>query len=813
MKYTADCKVIEVLNLSDEQLIELSKKNVLSLSLEEMKAVQSYFKKLKRNPSDVEIETIAQTWSEHCKHKTLTGIIEYTEEREGEKTKKTYNNLLKETIFKATVELNKKWCLSVFKDNAGIIEFDLENGVAFKVETHNHPSALEPYGGSATGIGGVIRDILGVGLGAKPLANTDVFCFGDFGIEASKIPEGVHHPKRIMKGVVSGVRDYGNRMGIPTVNGAICFDDGYTANPLVYCGTMGIIPKDKIYKEVKPGDLILVVGGKTGRDGIHGATFSSVELDKESDVSAVQIGNPIIEKKVLDTMIKARDLNLYRAVTDCGAGGLSSAVGELGSKTGAVVYLDKVPLKYDGLRPWEIWISEAQERMVFAVPPEHKEEIIEVFEKENVEAVCIGEFTNEGKLTLLYNGEVVTSVDMEFLHEGVPKPVKRAVYKMKEEKIQEPVKMNSSEISISLKALLADLNVCSREWIVRQYDHEVQGQTIIKPLQGNNIEISGPGDAAVIFPYTVVKDTKRGIVLSNGLNPQYGKINPYKMAASAIEEALRNAVAVGADIRRISLLDNFCWGNPNDPEILGSLVCAAKACYKISKAFDIPFISGKDSLHNEYSIDGKKYSIPSALLISAMGVIENVENTITMPLKNDGNKIFVLGLTRNELGGSVFAKIKNICSGIVPDVYPKESKNVMEKIYQAVSENLIESCHDCSEGGIAVAVSEMAFSAGKGVKIDIDAVKTSYVLKGKEEIREEMTPAEILFSESNGRFVVEVKSDNEEKFGKIFKGTAFSEIGCVSNDKEVIFESKKNKVKIQEDFKVLLNSWRSTINW
>jgi len=813
MKYTADCKVIEVLNLSDEQLIELSKKNVLSLSLEEMKAVQSYFKKLKRNPSDVEIETIAQTWSEHCKHKTLTGIIEYTEEREGEKTKKTYNNLLKETIFKATVELNKKWCLSVFKDNAGIIEFDLENGVAFKVETHNHPSALEPYGGSATGIGGVIRDILGVGLGAKPLANTDVFCFGDFGIEASKIPEGVHHPKRIMKGVVSGVRDYGNRMGIPTVNGAICFDDGYTANPLVYCGTMGIIPKDKIYKEVKPGDLILVVGGKTGRDGIHGATFSSVELDKESDVSAVQIGNPIIEKKVLDTMIKARDLNLYRAVTDCGAGGLSSAVGELGSKTGAVVYLDKVPLKYDGLRPWEIWISEAQERMVFAVPPEHKEEIIEVFEKENVEAVCIGEFTNEGKLTLLYNDEVVTSVDMEFLHEGVPKPVKRAVYKMKEEKIQEPVKMNSSEISISLKALLADLNVCSREWIVRQYDHEVQGQTIIKPLQGNNIEISGPGDAAVIFPYTVVKDTKRGIVLSNGLNPQYGKINPYKMAASAIEEALRNAVAVGADIRRISLLDNFCWGNPNDPEILGSLVCAAKACYKISKAFDIPFISGKDSLHNEYSIDGKKYSIPSALLISAMGVIENVENTITMPLKNDGNKIFVLGLTRNELGGSVFAKIKNICSGIVPDVYPKESKNVMEKIYQAVSENLIESCHDCSEGGIAVAVSEMAFSAGKGVKIDIDAVKTSYVLKGKEEIREEMTPAEILFSESNGRFVVEVKSDNEEKFGKIFKGTGFSEIGCVSNDKEVIFESKKNKVKIQEDFKVLLNSWRSTINW
>jgi len=813
MEHTDKCRVIEILNLSDEQLLELSRKNVLSLSLEEMKAVQNYFKRLDRNPSDVEIETIAQTWSEHCKHKTLTGIVEYVEEKNGGKTKKTYNNLLKETIFKATVELNKKWCLSVFKDNAGVIEFDVNNGIAFKVETHNHPSALEPYGGSATGIGGVIRDILGVGLGAKPLANTDVFCFGDPGIEASKVPEGIHHPKRIMKGVVSGVRDYGNRMGIPTVNGAVCFDEGYMANPLVYCGTMGMIPKDKIDKKVESGDLILVVGGKTGRDGIHGATFSSLELDKESDVSAVQIGNPIVEKKVLDTMIEARNLNLYRAVTDCGAGGLSSAVGELGSKTGAVVYLDKVPLKYDGLCSWEIWISEAQERMVFAVPPECKEKIIEIFERENVEAVCIGEFTGDGKLTLVYGGDIVTNIDMDFLHEGVPKPVRRAVYKIKEEKVQKPVEMSSSEISKSLACVLADLNVCSKEWIVRQYDHEVQGQTVIKPLQGNSIEVSGPGDAAVIFPYTLVKGTKKGVVLSNGLNPQYGKINPYKMAASAIEEALRNAVAVGADIKRISLLDNFCWGNPNDAEILGSLVRAAEACYNMSKVFGVPFISGKDSLHNEYSINGKKYSIPPALLISAVGIIENVENTLTMSLKNEGNKIFILGLTRNELGGSVFAKIKNIGGGVVPDVYPGESKNIMEKIYQAVSANLVESCHDCSEGGIAVAVSEMAFSADKGVKIDIDAVKTPYAQEEGLETGRKMTLAEILFSESNGRFVVEVMPSNEEKFRKILDGVAFSEVGCVSGDKKVVFESKKDGVKIQENSETLLNSWRNTINW
>jgi phosphoribosylformylglycinamidine synthase len=803
MKTTINCKTIEVLNLSDKQLTKLSTKNVLSLSLAEMKAVQDYFRKLNRNPTDVEIETIAQTWSEHCKHKTLTGIIEYTEEKGTKKTKRTYNNLLKETIFKATMELNKKWCLSVFKDNAGIIEFDAKNGVAFKVETHNHPSALEPYGGSATGIGGVIRDILGVGLGAKPLASTDVFCFGNPDTKDSQVPKGMHHPKRIAKGVVSGVRDYGNRMGIPTVNGAVYFDEGYMANPLVYCGTMGIIPKSKINKKVNSGDLILVVGGRTGRDGIHGATFSSIQLDQESDVSAVQIGNPIVEKKVLDTMLKARDLNLYRAVTDCGAGGLSSAIGELGEKTGALVYLDRVPLKYDGLVPWEIWISEAQERMVFAVPPKNKKKILALFNKENVEAVFVGEFTKDKKLTLKYGGDVVASMDMFFLHDGIPKPIRSAVYKMKEEDVQKSIKMNSAFLLKALKDALADLNVCSKEWIIRQYDHEVQGQTIVKPLQGNSIEVSGPGDAAVIFPYTIAKGTKKGIVLSNGLKPQYGRINTYKMAASAVEESLRNAVAVGANIEKMSILDNFCWGNPNKPEILGSLVRAANACYDMSKAFNIPFISGKDSLHNEYSIGEKKYSIPPALLISAMGVIENAVNTVTMPLKNEGNKIFVLGITRNELGGSVLAKIENVNGGVVPEVYPKESKEIMERIYKAINSGLVESCHDCSEGGIAVAISEMAFAGDKGVKIDIDAIKT----KGK------LTVAEILFSESNGRFVVEVNTENEFKFKDIFKDCIFAEVGCVTEDKNVVFESVKNKIKMKEKSKKLLNAWRNTITW
>ncbi|MDR0401488.1 MAG: phosphoribosylformylglycinamidine synthase subunit PurL [Endomicrobium sp.] len=802
---------VKILDLSFDELFELSNKGNLSLSVDEMKVIQIYFKNLKRNPTDIEIETIAQTWSEHCKHKTLTGIIEYTEEKNGKKIKKKYDNLLRETIFKTSIELNKSLCLSSFEDNAGIIEFDHENGIAFKVETHNHPSALEPYGGSATGIGGVVRDILGVGLGAKPLANTDVFCFGDPNVEFSDIPNGIHHPRRIINGVVSGVSDYGNKMGIPTVNGAIYFDNDYITNPIVYCGSVGIIPKNKICKCVKSGDFILVVGGKTGRDGIHGATFSSARLDKDSDVNAVQIGNPIIEKKILDAMLKARDLNLYRSVTDCGAGGLSSAIGELGRKTGAIVHLEKVPLKYNGLYPWEIWISESQERMVFAVPPNNVDEIIKIFNFGDVDVACIGKFTNDCKLTIMHNDNVVADIDMEFLHNGIPKTVKYAFCKIKNEKVQKSVIMNSLEISDCLISLLTDLNICSKEFAIRQYDHEVQGQTIIKPLHGNSIEISGPGDASVIFPYTIIKNTKKGFVLSNGFNPRYGKMNIYKMAASAIEESLRNAVSVGANIKKMSMLDNFCLGNPNDSKILGDLVLAANACYDMSKAFEIPFISGKDSLYNEYNVnEGRCITIPLTLLISAIGIIENVENTVTMYLKNNNNKIFILGATRNELGCSVFSKVMNTKGGIVPNVYPLESKSIMERIYIAINENLVEACHDCSEGGIAVAISEMAFSADKGVKINIDSIKTCQPENRRNEAK--MTPSEILFSESNGRFIIEIKPCNEAKIKKILNGVIFSEVGYVTDNKEVIFESKKNNIKIQYKSEFLLNSWRNVIN-
>ncbi|MCX5781616.1 MAG: phosphoribosylformylglycinamidine synthase subunit PurL [Elusimicrobia bacterium] len=794
--------IIEILKLSDKQLIELSRKNVLSLSLLEMKEIKNYYKKRGRNPTDVELETIAQTWSEHCKHKTLTGIIEYKEKIGGKIKVKTYNNLLKETIFKATKELNKNWCWSVFKDNAGIIEFNEDNGIAFKVETHNHPSALEPYGGAATGIGGVIRDILGVGKGAKPLANTDVFCFGDPELSWKKLPKGVLHPKRIAKGVVSGVRDYGNRMGIPTVNGAVYFDDGYISNPLVYCGTMGIIPKDKISKEVKPGDLVLVVGGRTGRDGIHGATFSSTKLDQESDVSAVQIGNPIVEKKFMDTLLKARDMNLYRAITDCGAGGLSSAVGELGESCGVEVNLELVPLKYKGLKSWEIWVSEAQERMVLAVPPEKKEKIKEVFESENVEAVFIGKFTNNKKLKLFYDKETVAELDMGFLHYGVPKPVRKAVWTEPAE-IKKNTKIESKDLGKDLLELLSSLNICSREWIIRQYDHEVQGQTVIKPLHGNTIFNSGPGDAAVIWPYTVTDNSYKGIVLSNGINPEYGKIDTYWMAASAIDEALRNAVCVGGNIKRMALLDNFCWGNPNKEEILGSLVRAAECCYNMSKAYGIPFISGKDSLHNEYSVGNKEYSIPPSLLISAVGVVQDIRKTVTMDLKREGNFIYVVGITKNELGGSQYFRMRKIKGGNVPTVEAEKSRDSMTLLGDAISEGLVESCHDCAEGGLVVALSEMAFAGNKGVEFNLGTV---YASKG-------MTVTEILFSESNGRFIVEVAPENAEKFEVRMEGIPFSRSGAVSESKNVIVKNSEGNKLIKENIDDLRKAWKKTLNW
>ncbi|MGR3311703.1 MAG: phosphoribosylformylglycinamidine synthase subunit PurL, partial [Candidatus Brocadiales bacterium] len=682
IRYVFNKIVVPLIDAGGQELEDISLERVLSLTLEEMRAIQAYFNALGRNPTDVELETIAQTWSEHCVHKTLKGIIEYNG--------KLIDDLLASTIMRVTKELNKPWCVSVFKDNAGIIKFDEEYNVCFKVETHNHPSAIEPYGGANTGIGGVIRDILGTGLGAKPILNTDVFCFGPPDLPLDKVPDGALHPKRVFKGVVAGVRDYGNRMGIPTSNGAVFFDERYVGNPLVYCGTVGIIPKERCQKEVKDGDAVVVVGGRTGRDGIHGATFSSVQLTKDSSTlssSAVQIGNAITEKKLADVLLVARDKALYDCITDCGAGGLSSAVGEMGKDLGAVIDLEKVPLKYEGLSYAEIWISEAQERMVLSVPRENLEELIKLFEGEDVEASVIGTFTGNGKLYLRYEGEMVAELSMEFLHEGLPRLKRKALWSSPD--YPEPHLPEKEDYGDDLKKILSSWNVCSKEWVIRQYDHEVQGGSVLKPLQGRNND--GPGDACIITP---VFGSKRGLIISNGMNPKYGDIDPYHMAASAIDEALRQIIAVGGNLEEVALLDNFCWGNTAKPECLGSLVRAALACYDIAKDYGTPFISGKDSLNNEFNVGDRTISIPPTLLISAIAVMPDITKAVSMDAKEPGNLIYIVGLTKSELGGSHYYHIHDYTGNSVPKVDTKTGKAVMDALSEATSKGLVRACHD-----------------------------------------------------------------------------------------------------------------------
>jgi len=787
--YRLNITTIDMIGAGPDKLKKISKNGQLFLSLDEMKTIKNYFIKLGRNPTDCELETIAQTWSEHCKHKTFRGLIKY----EG----KTIKNLLKNTVMKVTAELNKPWCVSVFKDNSGIIRFDEKNDICFKVETHNHPSALEPYGGAGTGIGGVIRDPMGTGLGAKPIINTDIFCFGPMDYPYKKLPKGALHPRRIMKGVVSGVRDYGNRMGIPTSNGAVCFDENFVGNPLVFCGNVGIMPKNKADKKVFPGDLAVVVGGRTGRDGIHGATFSSGELTHESEEvngSAVQIGNPIQEKKVADTILKARDLGLYNAITDCGAGGLSSAIGEMGEELGAEVYLDKVPLKYKGLSYSEIWISEAQERMVLAVDPKKIDEAIKVFASENVEATVIGKFTGDGRLKLFYDGNKVCDMAMKFVHDGGPEVTRAAVWN--KPSFKEPRLKLQKDLTADLLKLLATPNIASKEWIIRQYDHEVQGGSIIKPLQG--INGGGPGDASVTQP---VFGSKKGIVLSCGINPDYGKIDPYWMAASAIDEALRQIISVGANLSRCAILDNFCWGNTNKPDRLGGLVRASQACYDIAKAYEVPFISGKDSLNNEYSTGKKTISIPPTLLISCIAVMNDVSKCITMDIKNPGSPIYIVGLTHDELGGSQYYKMKGYTGNNVPKVNAVYGKSLMEKLSKAIEKRFVRSCHDCSEGGMAVTLAEMAFSGGIGIDVDLSKWVPP---KGQSYLSSE----KLLFSESNTRLVVEISNENE--FLKQMSGLPIWRLGTTTKNKRLIIKDLENKTIVNADIDSLKAAWKGT---
>jgi len=773
---------INLQGASNKQLTKLSNELGIGLNLAEMKVVREYFTKRDRNPTDVELQTIGQTWSEHCCHKTFKGRIRFNG--------KEINSLFKTYIAKVVKEINPKWCFSVFEDNAGIVKFDKGHGIAVKVETHNHPSAVEPFGGAATGTGGVIRDILGVW--ADPIACTDVLGFGPLDFDYARLPAGVKHPKYVYTGVVAGIGSYGNNMGIPTVNGAIYFDESYVGNVIVYCGCVGLLPLKKFRKNAKPNHIIVLAGGKTGRDGIHGVTFASAELTEKSEEvsrSAVQIANPIEEERLKRAIIQIRDVGLASSITDLGGGGLSSAVGETANRfaCGAELELDRVPLKYVGLAPWEIYVSESQERMLLTVPPENLEKTLKIFEGEDVQTTAIGKLASKKTLKIKYLGHKVADMEIAFLF-APPKAAKTAV--SESVVLEEPDFAEPELLTETLLRLLASPNIASKESVVRTYDHEVKGNTVLKPLQGEN---GGPNDAAILKP---LNDSWKGIAISCGMNPNYGKIDTYWMAASVIDEAIRNNIAVGG--RRIALLDNFSWGNPERPERLGSLVRACEACYDFAIAYKTPFISGKDSLYNESPLG----PVTPTLLVTALGIVPDVRFAVSMDLKSPGDSIYIAGETFNELGGSEYYRLKGFLGKTVPEVRKNQAKKVYKALTKAIDLGLVKACHDLSEGGLAVAAAEMAFAGGHGVEMNLVEVPA----------RNSNRNDFILFSESNSRFLLEVSQKARKDFEALMKGTVFSQIGRVTKSSSLCVRGLSGKTAIDASLGDLFRSWKGTLS-
>ncbi len=794
------------LNISDEDLAILGKKGIkdtdgtyrgpLGLGLLELKNIHTYFQKKGRMPTDVEIETLAQTWSEHCKHTIFANPID-----------EITDGIYKHYIKRATQEIRKKkgkndFCVSVFSDNSGVIKFDTNTYITHKVETHNSPSALDPFGGAITGIVGVNRDTIGTGLGAKPLLNTYGFCFADPGDttrlfrDKAKTQE-LLSAKRIMEGVIEGVNAGGNQSGIATPQGFAYFEKRYRGKPLVFVGTVGILPKNvhgkpSYKKSALPGDYIVMLGGRVGLDGIHGATFSSEALDSGSPATAVQIGDAITQKKFSDAIVKeARDQGLYNSITDNGAGGLSSSIGEMaGESGGCEVWLDCVPLKYPGLSPWQIWISESQERMTLAIPKRSWPAFKKLMERRGSEATIIGTFTNSGVCKVMYHKKVVVDLDIVFMHHGNPRHHQKTevVHNKNSDPKGTSLRAHEKKMSSVVLALLSRSNIGGTEFISSQYDHEVQGVSVTKPLHGKG-RVNAL--ASVSRPHT---DTRKGIVLSQGLCPRYSDIDTYHMAASAIDQAIRNVVAIGGNPDYVALLDNFCWCSSNDPKRLYELKRAAEACYDYGTQYGAPFISGKDSMFNDFKgFDAKgqpiQVSVPPTLLVSSISVTEDVCMSVTLDVKKSGDLVYLLGDTSAELGGSEYFALINDLEGThhvgkdVPQVDANRNLALYRKYYQAVQKNLVASAIALDRGGLAVAVIKSAIAGQLGICIDLKNIGS-----------EKLSTTERLFSESNGRLLVTVNPRNQTTFEKAMRGCSIIKIGVVADTDEVLIMKGKTEV-------------------
>lgn len=795
------------LRMSKARYELLNKERLLALSPTELRIIYSYLNSdkvlaarkkvgLDGRVTDVELEVLAQTWSEHCKHKIFNALITYHENNE----KHAINSLFKTFIAGATEKIQKPYIVSVFKDNGGVIKFNHDHDIAVKVETHNAPSALDPYGGALTGVLGVQRDILGTGLGAMPFANMDMLCFGPLNTAPENIPKRVIHPKKIFEGVTKGIEHGGNKMGIPTVNGSIIFHDGFIARPLVFCGTVGILPsqikgRKTSEKIIEPEWLAIMVGGRIGKDGIHGATFSSQQLHSGVPQSVVQIGDPITQKKMLDFILEARDNLLYEAITDNGAGGLSSSIGELARYSGGCeIWLDKCPLKYPGLHPWEILVSESQERMTIAARPENMQELETLAKKHDVEITVVGKFTNSKKFHATYNNTTVAYLGMKFLHEGVPQLKLGARWERRE--FSEPNISETDPAAILLK-LLASPNIASKESVIRQYDHEVKALSAIKPI------MVGPSDGAVLAP---VYNCKEGIVIAHGICPKYVQ-DSQDMAALAFDEAVRNAISTGAKFGYLAALDNFSWPdpilsekNPDGEYKLAQLVRACISLYNSALGYGIPLISGKDSMKNDYHIDGRKFSIPPTLLVTIVGKIDDVNRAMTIDFKNPGDAIYVLGVTKEEFGGSEYYSLFGAVGNKNPKVSLSENANIYRALSNAIEEGLVASAHDISDGGLAVALAECTL--GKEISAEIDVSKL---------IKRTDSEDALLFSESAGRFIVSVREEHAAAFEKIMKDVPCARVGRVRADKRFIIKSGE-EIFINESIENIKAAWKNGLN-
>ncbi len=790
-------ETIAIAAMDDERLGALSTERLLALTLPEMRSVRAYFadpilraERVKRGlpveATDVEIEMIAQTWSEHCKHKIFNATIKY---EEAGKPSETIQSLYKSYIKKTTQDLapSKPFLRSVFTDNAGVVAFHEGSVLCVKAETHNSPSALDPYGGAITGIVGVNRDILGTGIGAKPLFNTNVLCFANPATPDAELPKGLMHPRDVLEGVHKGIVDGGNQSGIPTAAGAFLFDESFIGKPLVFCGTGGIMPetvngRPSWEKTVRPGALAVMLGGRVGKDGIHGATFSSLALDEASPVSAVQIGDPIIQRRMTDFLLEARDLGLYEAITDNGAGGLSSSLGEMAESSGGIsIDLSKCPLKYPGLSPWEILVSESQERMSLSVAPEKMAQLSALAKRRDVEATVVGEFTDSGYIEITANGKPAGLLSLEFLHRGLPAMEIPARWTPSARR-NDPVALKADWTETLLR-ILADPNVASKEFLVRQYDHEVQARSVEKPFTG--VRRDAPSDGGVMrIDYT----TQRGISITHGVCPRYSDHDTAAMARMAVDEAYRAHIALGGDPEKAAALDNFCWpdpvestGTPDGAFKAAQLVRACKGLREACLCYGLPLVSGKDSMKNDAYAGGRKISVRPTLLVTLMGSVTDVRKSISTDFLEPDNLIYVLGDTNGELGCTMFERVAASPVpqyGPSPDVDLERAKKLYLALSHAISGRIVRSCHDCSDGGIAVALAESCLGGRLGAKVTLNALPRS----GSNPYAHAEYGVRALFSESGGRFVVSIRRQDRERFETTLRGSPHRYIGETTED-------------------------------